>query len=415
MITLKYTRPSSEREAVSLPGSKSMAARALVLNALATEASRLEGLPLCEDTSAMRHALDIVFTERQAKVDIGAAGTAMRFMTALCAALPDVKVLLTGTDRMLHRPIAPIVDALRQIGGEIEYQRSEGYPPLLITGKKLKGGDVQIRADISSQFLSGLMMIAPDCQDGMVIRRKGDRTVSRPYIEMTAKMMRDFGAHIDEEGDEIKIQPGGYKAPARYVIEPDWSAASYFYEIAALLGSEEIVIKNLTPAPQSVQGDARCAQLFENLGVTTQYLEDGSAILRGGGPTRESDLDLSETPDLVPALALAHCLCGVPFQFKGIDHLRLKECDRLEVIVGELHKLGYVARTHDDVLSWDGEISDSRASEPIRTHDDHRIAMAFAPAVLKFKEIVILHEGVVDKSYPQYWNNLERLGVKIYY
>lgn len=415
MITLKSRSEIPQIRPVALPGSKSMAARALILNALSAIPGSLGGLPQCEDTSSLRKAISQIEEKVPATIDVGAAGTAMRFMTAMCAATDGAHVMLTGSERMRRRPIAPIVDALRQLGADIEYQRHEGFPPLLIKGKELRGPAVEIRGDVSSQFVSGLMMIAPICPGGLKIHRKGAKTVSRPYIQMTASMMRQFGADVTETADQIIIGPDPYKAPERFEIEPDWSAASYFYEFAALLKGEPIHILKLLPADKSVQGDARCALLFENLGVTTEYLPDGGAILRGGGPVKEADVDLSETPDLVPALAVAHCLCGVPFRFKGIDHLRLKECDRLAVIVAELRKLGFVAHTHEDVLFWDGETCKASPDDPIRTHDDHRIAMAFSPAVLRFKEIVILHEGVVDKSYPDFWNNLEGLGIAIYY
>lgn len=415
MITLRFKTPTQHTSPVSLPGSKSMAARALIINALAEEPASLAGLPQCEDTSALRQALDLIADGNTPKLDIGAAGTAMRFMTALCAATPGLYVLLTGTERMCRRPIKPIVDALIQAGADINYQRHNGYPPLLIKGKQLHAPDIDIRADVSSQFISGLMMIAPNCKDGLTIHRTGARTVSRPYIRMTAKMMRDFGVEVIEEGTDIRIPQAKYSAPENYQIEPDWSAASYFYEIAALLDGTPVKINALRRADESVQGDARCEELFRNLGVSTQYLDDGSAILTGGGLKSPADVDLSETPDLVPALALAHCLCGVPFQFKGIDHLRLKECDRLDVIVKELRKLGFIAETHDDILLWNGHTENPHLDDPIRTHDDHRIAMAFAPAVLRFGEITILHEAVVDKSFPRYWENLERLGIQIYY
>lgn len=415
MITLKSQSNVPQLSPVSLPGSKSMAARALILNALSDEPGSLSGLPQCEDTSSLRRAIDLLAEKEPATIDVGAAGTAMRFMTALCASTPGAHVMLTGTERMRRRPIAPVVDALRQIGADIEYQRHDGFPPLLIKGMPLRGPEVDIRADISSQFISALMMIAPGCPGGLDINRKGAKTVSRPYIRMTAKMMEDFGVKLSEVDSRIVIEEGKYSAPAHYEIEPDWSAASYFYEFAALLKGEPVHLSRLLPAEKSVQGDSRCAALFSNLGVSTEYLPDGGAVLRGGGPVVKADEDLSETPDLVPALAVAHCLCGVPFRFKGINHLRLKECDRLAVIVAELRKLGFVAQTQEDVLYWDGETCDAAPHEPIRTHDDHRIAMAFAPAVLRFGEIVILHEGVVDKSYPDFWNNLERLGISIYY
>ncbi|MBO4966127.1 MAG: 3-phosphoshikimate 1-carboxyvinyltransferase [Muribaculaceae bacterium] len=414
MVTLKFRESTTQSAPIALPGSKSMAARALILNALSDRQCRLVGIPHCEDTDALRHALETVAEDKTATINVGGAGTAMRFITALAAATPDVHILLTGSERMTKRPIGPLVDALRQAGADIEYQRHDDYPPLLIKGTPLKGDNVEIRADVSSQFISALMMIAPTIDGGLAIHRKGARTVSRPYIDMTASMMRQFGAHIDQNGTDIIVHGGKYQAPDEYVIEPDWSAASYFYEIAALLNGKEVAIENLLPPEKSLQGDARCAQLFSNLGVSTEYLPDGTAVLRGGGQTRIADEDLSQTPDLVPALAVAHCLCGVPFRFKGIDHLRLKESNRLDVIVAELRKLGFVASEHDDVLEWSGEICSAKSDEPIRTHDDHRIAMAFAPAVYKFKELVILHEGVVDKSYPLYWSNLEKLGIRIY-
>lgn len=389
---------------VSLPLSKSISNRALVINALTDGALPLKKVAKCDDTDVMVAAL----SSDDACVNIGAAGTAMRFLTAYYSAQSGREVVLDGTERMRHRPIAVLVDALRACGATIEYADEEGYPPLRISGKKLQGGEITLSASVSSQYISALLMIAPTMEQGLKLTLDGD-IISRPYIMMTLSMMRQWGVESEFVGNTITIAPQKYN-PIDFEVEADWSAASYWYEIAAL-SSGDVSLHGLDD--KSVQGDSEISKYFEYLGINTHF-DDGVVELEPSPDlVPRLNLDLSDQPDLAQTIVVTSCMLGVSFHLTGLSTLKIKETDRLEALRAEMLKLGMVLTVErDSELIWDGSRRPIYEFPEIDTYEDHRMAMAFAPVSLFIPGIVINNIEVVSKSYPDYWQHLQEAGFK---
>lgn len=391
--------------AINLPLSKSISNRALIINALTPNALPLGAIAKCNDTDAMVEAL----ASDSENVNIGAAGTAMRFLTAYFASTPGRTVTLDGSARMRQRPIKALVDALRECGAKIEYIENEGFPPLRIEGQELEGGVVSLPASISSQYISALLMVAPLMKRGLTINLEGEIT-SRPYILMTLSMMSHWGVDCEFEGNVIKIPHASYNA-VPFEVEADWSAASYWYEISAL-SAGCVALNGLYE--KSTQGDSLLMKYFEELGVDSQF-EDGELSLMPS-PEQHShiELDLSEQPDIAQTIAVTCCLLRIPFKLTGLATLKIKETDRLEALKTELEKLSFDLRVeHDSVLIWDGEQHPVFERPCIDTYDDHRMAMAFAPVALYLPGLVINDVDVVAKSYPQYWEHLAQAGFTV--
>lgn len=409
----RITAPDTFDTAVNLPPSKSVSNRALVIHALSHGDIIPQNLSECDDTEVMINALNGDDTV----VDIKAAGTAMRFLTAYYAATPGEHIL-TGTPRMKQRPIALLVDALRYLGADIEYMENEGFPPLRINGRPLEGGYIEIPGNVSSQYISALLMIGPVLKNGLQLRMTGE-VVSKPYIDLTLWTMREFGADADwTDADVVSVGAKPY-SQRRYTIESDWSAASYWYEMMALCPDREarLGFKGLHDA--SKQGDSVVKYIFSLLGVKTRFdRRDGDgavAVKLKKQPTflPRLDYDFIGSPDLAQTVVVTCCLMNIPFRFMGLASLRIKETDRIEALKREMKKLGYVLHDENgDTLVWDGEQCDARLL-PIDTYDDHRMAMAFAPAAFRFPGLVINNPQVVTKSYPQYWEHLRLAGFKV--
>ena len=402
---------------IQLPSSKSISNRVLIINALSGNPELPLNVSDCDDTNVMIQWL----ASKPHTVDIGAAGTAMRFSTALLA-VSEGEHVITGSPRMKQRPVAVLVDALRSIGADISYMENEGFPPLKIQGNPaLKGGEITLRGDVSSQYISALLMIGPYLQNGLKLNLTGD-IISRAYIDMTIDLMTEFGADVEWADDSsIIVKPGRYDKQ-RYVVEADWSASSYWYEIIAL--SDEctsVFLPNLSP--YSLQGDSAVADIFELLGVNTDFLideEDNSCVRlsKTGNVVKTFEYDFSNQPDLAQTLAVTCCMMDIPFHLTGLSTLRIKETDRLNALKAELAKLGFdIQVLNDSELLWDGKrrkLSDEQLRAiAIDTYDDHRMAMAFAPAALKNGAIIINHPEVVSKSYPNFWNDLQSAGFSI--
>jgi 3-phosphoshikimate 1-carboxyvinyltransferase len=408
-MQIKAFAPKYVKGKVILPSSKSLSNRVLVINALSGSRGVLpENVSDCDDTMVMIKWLG----GNDETVDVGAAGTAMRFSTALLAVSEGYRVI-TGSERMKQRPIALLVDALRGLGAEIEYVGNEGYPPLRIKGNPtMKGGCVSLSGGVSSQYISALLMIAPMMEEGLTLTLTGD-VVSRPYIDMTIGLMRDFGAKVMWMDDNVvRVEPRVY-SKRDFFVESDWSACSYWYEMVAL-GDGDVLLPGLFK--DSFQGDSRVAELFSMLGVATEYVEgEGMGacvhIYRTGDVCGRLDLDLVEQPDLAQTLVVCCCMMGVPFRFTGLQSLKIKETDRINALRTEMRKLGYVVgEDNDSVLYWNGERCEADTEPVIDTYDDHRMAMAFAPCALKLGEIRINDPHVVSKSYPGYWEDLRSVG-----
>lgn len=408
--------PSRLSGTVLLPASKSLSNRALLIDALSGGGSKVCNCSVCDDTFVMQRAL----AERTPVIDIMAAGTAMRFLTAYFSACPGEEHVLTGTERMRQRPISVLVDALRALGADISYEGQAGYPPLRIRGKRLDGGRLEISAGVSSQYISALLMTAPAMTRGLQLTLTGG-IVSRPYIQMTVEMMRAAGAKVEwTEDNLITVSPVPYSSGLTQTIESDWSASSYWYEMMALSPEPASCLTLPLLSAQSLQGDSIVSRLYRHLGVNTAFgTHDGrecvaltKAVPSDAPAADVLTLDFLTCPDLAQAVIVTCALLRRPFRFSGLRSLRIKETDRTAALCAELLKLGIRLDTEgDDVISlsrvnavpprWNGV--------PIATYHDHRMAMAFAPAAMLCPGLEIADAQVVSKSYPDFWKDLESL------
>lgn len=414
------TPPERFRAEIMLPTSKSISGRALITYALTRPDSlhrealhaAVAGLSDCDDTQVMIAAL----ADMPDVIDIKAAGTAMRFLTAYLSATPGTHTI-TGTERMQHRPIGILVDALRMLGADVTYIGKEGFPPLRITGKRLAGGTVSLPADVSSQYISALLMIGPMLSGGLTLNLEGN-IASRPYIDMTLAVMGHFGARAAwTSSSSLYVEAGGYK-PKPYFVESDWSAASYWYEMVALSGDDAPQVTLPGLFKESLQGDSAIREFFRPLGVETAFIRqaDGTEAVRlnrSGKPCKHLELDLTAQPDLAQTLIVSCAMLGTTFRFSGLANLKIKETNRTAALQAELRKLGIVIREEgDSVVYWDGECCEAEANPSICTYEDHRMAMAFAPVCMQTGSIRICNPEVVSKSYPTFWEDLEKVGFK---
>lgn len=404
-MAYKISPPESLYLTVTLPGSKSISNRALVLNALSLSKKEIENISVSEDTRVIQK----VFASKTNEFDVGGAGTAMRFLAAFLACV-EGEWILKGSDRMHQRPIHPLVDTLITLGAEIEYLGNKGYPPLKIKGGELEGGEVYLSANISSQFISALMMIAPCTKFGLTLHLEHE-IISRPYIHLTQKMMEDYGVNVRWQENTIKIASQSY-TPTSYVVESDWSAASYWYSLVALMPEAEVKLKGLKR--ESMQGDANIVNLFADLGVSTTFVEDGIILSKKNVVKGKFFHNFINEPDLAQTFVVTCCLLNRQFFFSGLQTLKIKETNRIAALISELKKLGYVLReTESGMLEWDGERCLPDETIVIDTYEDHRMAMAFAPAAVVFKGMYINHPEVVTKSYPSFWDHLNEGGFKL--
>ena len=432
------TAPAHLYTTVKLPASKSISNRALIIHALS-------GCPLpqnlsdCDDTEVMMRALNALSGRTAANLstpltlDVGAAGTSMRFLTAYVAATPSCGTcLLTGTARMQQRPIGLLVDALRHLGAEITYTGKEGYPPLLINGRSLDGGTLEIEGGISSQYISALLLIGPLLRNGLTLRLTSE-AISRPYIDLTLWMMREFGADAEWTSvDVIEVRPQPYNARTSYYIESDWSAASYWYEMVALSLDPDAEVRLEGLMDGSKQGDSSVRYIFSLLGVRSIFKSrqpgvPTTVVLRKSGHrVSRLEYDFVNAPDLAQTIVTTCCALNIPFRFTGLQTLKIKETNRINALKTELGKLGFVVRDVDGrELIWDGVTTPQlpRSAEgrllptgrkdsstpSIDTYNDHRMALAFAPLSL-LRPITINDPLVVTKSYPHFWDDLHKAG-----
>ena len=396
---------------ISLPASKSICNRVLTIVALSDGVGDVYNVSDCDDTNAIINAITM-HQKGEKYINIGAAGTAMRFMTAMLALRTKATVTIDGSARMRKRPIKELVDVLCQLGAKIEYAgESDSCPPLLIHQAPMRGGTVSINGSISSQYISALMMISPGLSDGLTINITGG-LVSRPYVEMTAAIMRDFGAQVLCTDNQITIKQGDYQSRT-YSVENDWSAASYWYEIRSLIPDVNLRLASLHK--NSTQGDSKVAEIFKLFGVETEYTSDGVLLTYNPKSVAERiDIDLQNQPDLAQTIVVTACLKGIPFRISGLSTLRIKETDRISALISQLAKLGYTVReTEDATLESDSVRRSCDKAPAIETFDDHRMAMAFAPASIVVPGITIEDAEVVSKSYPKYWEHLKLIGFNL--
>ncbi len=389
---------------IQLPASKSISNRALIINALSYSNEEIRNLSDCDDTRVMVQALN----SNGNTFDVGAAGTAMRFLTAFLSKIVG-EWTITGSERMKQRPIALLVNALNSIGANIQYVEKEGFPPLRILGSALEGGKITLDGGVSSQYISALLMIAPTMEKGLTLTLTGT-VISKPYIALTLKIMSDFGVEAQWIGNTIKVKPQTYR-PVSYTVESDWSAASYWYEILSLCGKGEVFLKGLQK--NSPQGDAKLAELFLNLGVRSSFKKDGVLLTASGNYAPKLVYNFVDQPDIAQTVVVTSCLKAIPFRFSGLQSLKIKETDRIAALINEMKKVGYVLKeTTSGVLEWTGQRCTPDKEPIIKTYEDHRMAMAFAPAAF-LCQVSIEEPQVVTKSYPTFWEDLKSVGFEI--
>ncbi len=410
----RISHPSKTLQgSIQLTASKSESNRALIIQALCNEKFEIKNLATAQDTTTLQHILTSAIKQPQsnATYDVGAAGTTMRFLTAYFATQPGTHIL-TGSDRMKKRPIGILVNALLDLGATIEYMEEEGFPPLKITGKALKGGEIEIDGNVSSQFISALLLISPKFQNGLVIKFKGDVT-SKPYINMTLKMMEEFRIYGQWHNDSISVSAQAYHKKSEpdyaYTIEGDWSSASYWYAIAALSTEADFIIKGLNHP--SLQGDSIVADIFTFFGIKTEYTDDGILLTKTRIKNEHFGFDFSDCPDLAQTIAVVVSTMQIPAFFNGLHTLRIKETDRSVALKNELKKINVdVEILNDNSLKINSAESLNLLPLPFATYEDHRMAMAFAALAITCETITIEHPDVVQKSYPDFWNDLKKAG-----
>ena len=395
---------------IAITGSKSETNRLLLLQALFPVLS-IDNLSNSEDAQAMQRGV----ASTQGTVDIYHAGTAMRFLTAYYATQPGVSVTLTGSERMQERPIGILVDALRNLGAEISYVKNEGYPPLAIKGSEIAREKVQLNAGVSSQYISALLLVGARLKNGLTLELEGKIT-SVPYIKMTLKLLEKIGVKTMFEGQEIKVFPAGNVLSQTMVVESDWSSASYYYSLIALsdVGSE---VSLSSYSSDSLQGDAVLCDIYSHLGVQTTFKKDQLVLAKVAAPhdaILENGLswDLANAPDIAQTIAVSCFGLGVACELTGLHTLKIKETDRLLALENELGKLGaglHVTEKSLHLAAFDGSI---KPHVTIGTYHDHRMAMAFAPLALRVP-IAIEDAGVVNKSYPDFWTDMNTLGILV--
>ena len=387
---------------IDLPASKSISNRLLIIHALSEKNISIKNLSSADDTQILERALKTSSGE----VYMGLAGTALRFGMAWAAITPGDRIL-KGLDRLHQRPVKELVAALRELGGEIHYLDKEGFAPVRIIGKKLKGGKLTIDGSRSSQFLTALMLIAPYCESGLEFEIAQNQ-VSTPYISMTLSLMQKAGAVIKQESNLIRIS-GTYQK-SEFTVESDWSAASYFYLWALALEKPKLSIKDLSF--DSVQGDKVVAEIFAFYGIISHAVDGNMRIGKGLLPDYPGEINCISCPDLAQTFAVAAVIVQKPIRLTGLQTLRHKETDRIYALQNELAKCGAVSTTGADFIEI---ISFNKPIEipVIKTYKDHRMAMAFAPLAKAFGEIYIEDPDVVSKSFPSYWREVEKLGLEI--
>lgn len=404
-ILLNVLADKRIEEEITISGSKSESNRLLILQKLFPEIT-IENLSDSDDSVHMHHAL----TTEDLLVDIGHAGTAMRFLTSYFAVNKGREVFLTGSERMQNRPIEILVNALKDLGADITYAEKQGYPPLKIKGKKLTKDKVQINGNVSSQYISSLLLIASKLDNGLEIELTGKIT-SVPYIKMTLSLLSQIGIESSFQKNVIKVFPKETVKTQTVVVESDWSSASYFYSIIALadLGSE---IKLSAYKQESLQGDSCLADIYSHFGVTTTFGNDFITLKKEKNANQETLVrNLKDAPDIAQTIAVTCFAEGIACHLSGLHTLKIKETDRLVALHDELTKLGAKVSITDETLEV-SKASNINSNIAIDTYNDHRMAMAFAPLALKVS-IKINDAEVVTKSYQKFWNDMEQIGINI--
>ena len=370
---------------INLPSSKSISNRLLIIKALCKEKFLIKNLSESDDTILLENALN----SKEKTINVSHAGTSFRFLTSFLSIQKGKKFILNGSDRMKERPIKELVNSLQELGVKIECLEKEDFPPLKIIGTAIDGGEIEIDGTISSQFISSLLLIAPNLKNGLILKIKG-KLVSKPYVLMTLKLMGEFGIDWTWNKDVITILKQEYVAK-NYTVESDWSAATFWFQSASLSEKCKIILRGLNE--ESIQGDSACKEIFKNLGVDSVFKNGNLILIKNKRVSPSETYNLIETPDIYQSLKCTLFALKKGAEFTGIQTLKNKETDRITAVENELLKLN--------------------PPKIIETYNDHRMAMSFAPLCLKFGELQISNPGVISKSYPNYWKDLKKGGFKI--
>ncbi|HLG03886.1 MAG TPA: 3-phosphoshikimate 1-carboxyvinyltransferase [Bacteroidia bacterium] len=406
--------PDDLKGEIKLPLSKSECNRMLIIRAITGTDIDLPEISDAEDTVALRKILDQLKHHTDGDTyDVGPAGTTMRFLAAYLASIPGV-FHLKGSARMNHRPIGVLVKALESLGADIEFEEKEGFAPLKIFGGPLKGGEIEMDGSVSSQFVSALLMIAPTMHSGLVLNFKGP-IVSRPYIDMTIRIMERFNVFPVWDGDVLSVSHQDYEienAASQFSVEPDWSAASYWYAMAALARDANIFLPGLKK--ESLQADSLCAMIFPFMGVSSTFEENGVRLTKNGYKPHAFAFDFSDSPDIVQTVGVVAAALKIPTLLCGLNTLRIKETDRVAAMIAELAKIGVHCEEPGEGLleikTFKGAV---QSPLKITTYDDHRMALSFAPLAIKYPGMIIENPDVVRKSYPGFWEELKKMGGRI--
>lgn len=406
----KKTRSLKGR--IQLPASKSESARLLIIDAiLGAENLEIDNLSESNDTKLLQSSLEALLrlkgTHISLNIDVQDSGTAMRFLTAYAGGI-NVKSYITGFDRLKQRPLGILVEKLRELGTTITYIEKEGFPPILVEGKRLKGGEIEVDASVSSQFISALLLMAPKMTNGLKMKLVGDIS-SEPYIQMTLSIMREFGIEVKRENRCISIAKQRYHNNGRFRIESDWSAASYWYQMAAFADEVDLTLLGLKEI--STQGDAIIAKWAEKFGVQTTFKDEGVRLSKQKKELNTLDLDFYANPDLAQTLIATAAGLQISGRFTGLSNLRLKETDRIAALVNELSAMG--AQVSNDKDSITLVASPLKIKNKVHVCADHRMAMSFAPLAMLWGALEIDSPSVVAKSYPNFWNDLKSVGFEL--
>ncbi|WP_185877034.1 3-phosphoshikimate 1-carboxyvinyltransferase [Blattabacterium cuenoti] len=408
-----YKKNNSLSGFISITGSKSLSNRLLILKAIYNDNIQIKNLSNCEDTKILKKSLESTSNI----INVHHAGTAMRFLTSYFAIQEGKEIILTGSNRMKERPILGLVEALRKLGSKINFLENNGYPPIKIFGKKILGGNVDINAKISSQYITSLMLVANKFKTGLRIYLKGHIT-SIPYIKMTFDLLTMIGIKVSWEKNFIHIYPTINKGKKTFYIESDWSSASYYYSISAIAKNSNITLSSYNE--ESLQGDKEIVSIYKNnFGVCTSFNKKGVITLRKNSNffyKKFINLKLDKTPDIAQTIVVTCAILGIKCSLKGLETLKIKETDRLFALREELLKFGIITKITDSCL----EIIDFYKKKintfvRIKTYQDHRMAMSFSPFGLCSPFLQIEEPNVVEKSYPNFWNDLKSLGFLVDY
>lgn len=408
LLNSQFTIHNSQ---LKLTGSKSETNRLLLLQAL-YPIIELKNISQSDDSNVMEEALrnSQLTTHNSQLIDVHHAGTAMRFLTAFFAIQEGKEVVLTGSSRMKERPIKILVEALKQLGAEITYEENEGFPPIRIKGKKITKNKVTLQADVSSQYISALLLIAPKLENGLELTLEGEIT-SIPYIKMTLALLNEIGVETSFKNNSITVKPKFVIPNSQLVIESDWSSASYFFSIVALseIGTQ---IKLSSYKKNSLQGDSALVEIYKNFGVETTFNENSITISKiKFHNLQPTTYNLKSSPDIAQTIAVTCFGLGIGCHLTGLNTLKIKETDRLEALKTELSKLGAIISVTNDSLTIQ-QSNTLNSNITIATYQDHRMAMAFAPLALK-TSLIIEDAEVVSKSYPTFWEDLKSIGFKV--